>query len=61
MNLGLLGCRAHGLNHCSVGNLAELVGRTGMGAMGGREEASARGLSGVGLLSGSAWDVGEKA
>ena len=45
MNLGLPGFGAHGLNHCSVANLAEHIGRTGMGVMGGREEASACGLS----------------
>ena len=61
MNLGLPGFGAHGLNHCSVANLAQHIGRTGMGVIGGREEASACGLSGEGVLSGSEWGVGEKA
>ena len=44
-----------------MANLAQHIGRTGMGVMGGREEASACGLSGEGVLSGSEWGVGEKA
>lgn len=44
MNPGLPGFRAHGVNHGSVATLAGHVGRTGMEVMGGREEASARGL-----------------
>ena len=44
-----------------MANLAQHIGRTGMGVIGGREEASACGLSGEGVLSGSEWGVGEKA
>lgn len=63
MNLGLPGFRALSLNHRSVGNLAEHRERTPVWVMGYRKEASALGFSqgGAGVLSGSEWDVREKA
>lgn len=62
MNLGLPGFIALGLNHRSVGNLAEHRERTPVWVMGYRKEASALGFSkGGGVLSGSEWDVREKA
>lgn len=50
------GFRAHGLNHCTVPNLAGHVERTRMGVLGSREEASALGSGGG--LSGSEWGMG---
>lgn len=56
MNRGLPGFRAHGLNHCSVANLAGHIERTEVGVPGSREEASALGFGGG--LRGSEWNVG---